>query len=81
VGDRFRACRAGGRARSGRLWLGALLFGAVVPTLVFWFVVLPLKGLPLGDGFRFPAALAVPIADGLWGLGAAVFASLRPGDR
>jgi hypothetical protein len=43
--------------------------------------VLPLKGLPLGDGFRFPAALAVPIAEGLWGLGNAVFASLRPGDR
>jgi hypothetical protein len=65
----------------GGYWLGAVLFGAVVPTLVLWLVVLPLKGLPVGDGFRFPAALIVPIANGLWGLGTAVFASLRPSDR
>jgi hypothetical protein len=64
----------------GGYWLGAVLFGAVVPTLVYWLVVLPLRGLPLGNGFRFPAAV-VPIADRFWGLGTAVFASLRPGDR
>jgi hypothetical protein len=66
------------RARTG-YWLGALLFGAVVPTLVLWCVVLPLKGLPVP--FRFPGVLAAPIANGLWGLGTALFASWRPTDR
>jgi len=34
----------------GGYWVGAVLFGAVVPTLVFWFVVLPLRGAPVGGG-------------------------------
>src|SRR4051812_25862686 len=31
-------------------WLGGLAFGAVLPVLVLWFVVLPLKGQPVGGG-------------------------------
>jgi hypothetical protein len=62
----------------GGYWLGAVLFGAIVPTLVTWFVVLPLKGLPAAFGFRFPRVLVSPIINGLWGLGTALFASLRP---
>jgi hypothetical protein len=65
----------------GGYWLGALLFGALVPTLVLWFVVLPLKGLSTGSRFRFPGMLVAPIANGLWGLGTALLASLRPSDR
>jgi hypothetical protein len=65
----------------GGYWLGALLFGAIVPTLVLWFVVLPLKGQPAGHGFRFPGVLVAPFVNGLWGLGTAVFSSLRPSDR
>ena len=65
----------------GGYWVGATLFGAIVPTLVFWFVVLPLKGLPVGYGFH-PRGVAVAlIADGLWGLGTAVFLRLRPSYR
>jgi hypothetical protein len=63
----------------GGYWVGAILFGAVVPTLVFWFVVLPLKGLPVGYGFH-PRGVAVAlIADGLWGFGTALFLQLRSG--
>jgi hypothetical protein len=65
----------------GGYWLGALLFGAVVPTLVFWFVVLPLKGLPVGYGVRFRGVVATLIVDGLWGLGTAMFLRMRPGSR
>lgn len=65
----------------GGYWLGAILFGAIVPTLVFWFVVLPLKGLPIGFGLRFPGVVVAPIVDAMWGLGTAVFLSLRPGGR
>jgi hypothetical protein len=58
-------------------WVGAIVFGAVVPTVVFWFVVLPLKGLPVGYGFHLRGVAVVLIVDGLWGLGTAIFLSLR----
>jgi hypothetical protein len=47
----------------------AALFGAVFPTLVAWFVVLPLKGMPMGGGFAWPGVLVGPIVNGAWGLG------------
>lgn len=58
---------------SGGYWVGAIVFGAVFPTVFSWLVVAPLKGLPLGYGFRFPGLLIGPIVNGLWGLGTAVF--------
>ena len=57
----------------GGYWIGAIVFGAVFPTVFSWLVVAPLKGLPLGYGFRFPGLLIGPIVNGLWGLGTAVF--------
>ena len=66
------------RSPSG-YWIGAIVFGAVFPTVFSWFVVAPLKGLPLGYGFRFPGLLIGPIVNGLWGLGTAVFLSWIPG--
>ncbi len=67
-------------ARSpGGYWAGAVVFGAVFPTVLSWLVVAPLKGLPLGYGFRFPGLLVGPIVNGLWGLGTAVFLQLMSG--
>ncbi len=64
-------------ARSpGGYWVGAIIFGAVFPTLVSWLVVAPLKGLPLGYGFHFPGILVSLIVNGLWGLGTALFLAL-----
>jgi hypothetical protein len=66
-------------ARSpGGYWVGAIIFGAVFPTAVSWFIVAPLKGLPVGYGFRYPGLLVGPIVNGLWGLGTAVFLSWMP---
>jgi hypothetical protein len=62
----------------GGYWVGAIIFGAVFPTVFSWFVVAPLKGLPLGYGFRFPGLLVGPIVNGLWGLGTAVFLKFMP---
>ena len=59
-------------------WLGAVLFGAIFPTAVAWFVVFPLKGLPMAGGFHYPGLLVGPIVNGLWGLGTAVFLSVAP---
>jgi hypothetical protein len=50
----------------------AALFGAVALTFVFWFVVLPVKGLPMGAGFAWPGILVGPIVNGAWGLGTAL---------
>jgi len=65
----------------GGYWVGAIVFGAIVPTAFSWFVVAPLKGLPLGYGFKFPGLLVGPIVNGLWGLGTGVFLGLMAGWR
>ena len=65
----------------GGYWVGAVLFGAVVPTLVFWFVVLPLRGAPVGGGWVYPGVLVGPIVDALWGLGTAMILGVLTGWR
>ena len=57
------------RLETARLLVAATLFGAVLPTLVAWFVVAPLKGQPLGGGFAGTAVALALVANGLWGLG------------
>ena len=64
-------------ARSpGGYWVGAIIFGAIFPTVFSWLIVAPLKGLPLGYGFHFPAIFVGPIVNGLWGLGTGLFLHL-----
>jgi hypothetical protein len=50
-------------------WLGWMLFAAVVVTLFNWFVVLPLKGSPVGGGFPMPGVVVAPLVYAFWGLG------------
>ena len=66
------------RSPSG-YWVGAIIFGAIFPTAVAWFIVRPLKGLPVADVFRVPGIFIGPIVNGLWGLGTALFLSWMPG--
>jgi hypothetical protein len=65
----------------GGPWVGGLLFGMIVPTLVTWFVVLPLKGLPIADGFRFPGLLVSPVVNTLWVIGTALFLGITTARR
>jgi hypothetical protein len=52
-------------------WIVAILFGAIFPTLVLWFVVFPLKGQPIAAGWdQMRIALHLMI-HGAWGLGTA----------
>src|SRR5687768_29560 len=55
--------------RGGRYWLCAFAFGAVLPTLVAWFVVAPLKGLPLAAGWQAKRMITGLVINGAWGLG------------
>jgi hypothetical protein len=65
---------------AGPLLLG-LLFGAVAPTLVAWFVVRPIKGLPVGAVFAWPGVTIGPIVNGAWGLGTVLLLRLLPDRR
>jgi hypothetical protein len=66
--------RGGGR----RLVFG-FLFGALLPTLVAWFVVLPLKGAPVGGGFAPAAVITALLINGAWGLGTAFLLEMTVG--
>jgi len=59
--------------------LGAIILVAIFPTAVAWFIVRPLKGLPVADVFRVPGIFIGSIVNGLWGLGTALFLSWMPG--
>ena len=61
------------RIRSeGAYWIAAIVFGAVAPSLVAWFVVAPLKHQPIAAGGK-PSAMALGlIVNGAWGLGTAL---------
>lgn len=57
----------------GRAYLpGAVLFGAFVLSLVAWFVVAPLKGLPLASGGHPAGIITALLVNGAWGLGTAL---------
>jgi len=52
-------------------WAGGLVFG-LAPLIVYWFVVLPLKGLGIGGGFhlaRVPIEIAFHV---VFGIGVAI---------
>ena len=62
--------------RGARYWLCALLFGALLPTLVAWFVVAPMKGQPLAAGWHASRMLTGLIVNGAWGIGTAILYTL-----
>jgi len=49
------------------------LFGVVGPTFFGWFVLAPLRGQAVAQGFRPAAMWRGPLINGMWGLGAAFF--------
>lgn len=52
-------------------WLAALLFGAIAPTLVAWFLVTPLKGQPIAGGWKLTGMVTALLVNGAWGVGTA----------
>lgn len=56
--------------------LGWMLFAGVVVTLVNWFIVLPIKGAPVGGGFRMNGVAVVPVVYAVWGFGMWLIARL-----
>ena len=62
--------------RGAQYWVYALLFGAIFPTLVAWFVVAPLKAQPVAGGWQASRMLTGLLINGAWGLGTALFLAL-----
>jgi hypothetical protein len=50
----------------------ATLFGAILPTLVAWFIAAPLKGQPVAGGFVLSAMAVGVIVNAAWGLGTGI---------
>ena len=56
--------------------LGWVLFAVIVVDLVNWFVVAPLKGAPIGYGWRAPGVYVVVVVYAFWGFGMWLFYSV-----
>lgn len=54
--------------------LAATLLGAIGATAVGWFVVAPLKGLPIAQGWNPAAMWRGPVINGMFGLGVGILA-------
>ncbi len=67
-----------GRLRGGSYWAAALALGALLPSLVAWFVVMPLKGMPAAGGFAPQVLVGALLLNGAWGIGVAIGMRLWP---
>jgi hypothetical protein len=62
--------------RGIRYWIYAFGFGAIFPTLVAWFVVAPLKTLPVAAGWQVHGMITGLAVNGAWGVGTALLLAL-----
>ena len=49
-----------------KYWITALAFGALLPSMVAWFVVSPLKGLPVAGGWKPANLMMLLLLNGAW---------------
>ena len=62
-------------------WMWGFVWGALGPSLVALFIVLPLKGMPLAGGFKPAFIVMVLLLNGMWGLGVVALMKLYKQDR
>jgi hypothetical protein len=60
------------RKRGAAFFVLAIAFGAILPTLVAWFVVAPLKHQPVASGWVPRRMMIGPLINGAWGFGTAL---------
>jgi hypothetical protein len=61
-----------GKRRGASFWIAAILFGAIFPTLVAWFIVAPIKHQPIAGGWKPRSMMIGPIVNAAWGFGTAL---------
>jgi hypothetical protein len=69
------------RKGSVKYWFTALVFGALFPSIVAWFVVFPLKGLPVAGGWKPSGILVGLLVNGAWGIGVALLMKMMRARR
>jgi len=52
-----------------KYWLCALVFGALAPSLLSWFVIAPIRGNPIAGGWEMANIIRGLLLNGAWGLG------------
>ena len=57
-------------------WILAIVIGAIAPSLVALLVVFPLKGQPVGGGWKPEILIGALLLNGAWGLGVALLLRL-----
>jgi hypothetical protein len=65
-----------GASDDGAYWIMALLIGALGPSLIAWFVVMPMKGMGLAGGWDPKIIVGGLLLNGAWGLGTALLIRL-----
>jgi hypothetical protein len=53
-------------------WIKALVIGALGPSVVAWFVVMPIKGLDAAGGWGPKIVVGALLLNGAWGIGTAL---------
>ncbi len=66
------------RFRDGAYWIKAIAIGALGPSLVAWFVVMPIKGLGPAGGWDPKILIGGLLLNGAWGLGVGLIMRLVP---
>jgi hypothetical protein len=57
-------------------WVSSLVVGALAPSVIALFVVLPLKGQPVAGGWQPALLVGALMLNGAWGIGTALFLRL-----
>ena len=61
-----------GASGGSAYWIKALVIGALGPSLVAWFVVMPIKGLGAAGGWDPKIIVGALLLNGAWGIGTAL---------
>ncbi len=61
-----------GASGGNAYWIKALVIGALGPSLVAWFVVMPIKGLGAAGGWDPKVIVGALLLNGAWGIGTAL---------
>jgi hypothetical protein len=58
--------------RGASYWASAAIIGAVAPSAVYWFIVMPLKGMAVMGGWNPAVFVGALIVNLVWGVGVAI---------
>jgi len=63
-------------AQGSAYWILAVVLGAIAPSAVALLIVFPLKGQPVGGGWKPEILVGALLLNGAWGFGVALFCRL-----